>query len=64
MIFLLFWIGIGCLGNQSSQNFDRHRPLLVFHRFPDLGFRDGDVEKVQNALQDGRSPQEQIFRRC
>jgi len=46
------------------QNFDRHRPLLVFHRFPDLGFRDGDVEKVQNALQDGCSPWEKIFRLC
>src|SRR5438105_12601737 len=64
MIFLLFWTEISCLGDQSSQNFDRHRPLLVLQRFPDLGFRDGNVEKVQNSLQDGCSPREQIFRLC
>src|ERR1017187_1612006 len=63
MISHLFWTGIDCLGDQSCQNFDRHRSLFVLQRFPDLGFRNEKVEKVQIALHDGGSPQEQTLRR-
>jgi len=52
------------MDDQSCQDFDRQRSWLVVQRFPDLGFRKGDVEKGQMALQDGRPPGEQIFRRC
>jgi hypothetical protein len=64
MIVPLFCAGIGCLGNQSCQNFDRHRSSFVLQPFPDLGFRNAEVEKVEIALPDGRSLREQIFRRC
>jgi hypothetical protein len=57
-------MGAGCLDDQPCQNFDRERCWFVLQRFPYLGFWNGDVEKVQKALQQSGSPRLQIFRRC
>src|SRR5712691_1675061 len=52
MIFLRFLIGKCGFGDQSCQNLDHHRSLVVFQRSPHLGFRNGEVEEIQIALQD------------
>src|SRR6266851_731383 len=50
MISLLFWAGIGCLGDQSCQNLDRHRSLLVFPTFPRLGLPEWEGRESSDCV--------------
>jgi len=49
-----------CFDDHSCQNFEGQDSLLILQRFPHLNSRNGDVEKVQRALQDRCSPRGQI----
>ena len=64
MLCLRFVIGADGLDDQPSQDFDRQRSWFVLQCFPYLGFWNGNVEKVQKALQQSSSPRLKIFRRC
>src|SRR5215813_1406899 len=64
MLLLRFLTDTDGLHDQPRQKFDRQCSWLVFQAFQYLDLWNGDVQKVQKALQQSSSPRLLIVSRC